>query len=313
MIDLIIVATNLLGMGKQLIGFLTTFYLVHFKIHPNIPYFKESIYLDIWIFFFVFLYRKFSWFQENIKEKKQIVEYFTGTCWGRITKAPELEFMYCATTGLCNCFAIQIGKLIMYLIGLKFPSLSMLAPGGLLQSFYTASLLYYGFLYIIAWYSPKFYNSIRNEVNEWYYRHHKFQHIVPSQYITKHFEHHDVIPLASIGANDTGFQESVHRSLTMTLYGPICGYNVISYINAIQDEWDHNYCPVASNCGIIERKPIHLEHHMNHTVPFGFIYEVEVQKNNFKYDDTIWQRILQFAPNTKFRNQQPQQQNQKTK
>ena len=60
-------------------------------------------------------------------------------------------------------------------------------------------------------------------------KHHKFEHISAAQYLVKHFEHHDVVPVASIGSADTGFQESFHRSLSPWQYTNsfVFGFNFV--------------------------------------------------------------------------------------
>ena len=43
--------------------------------------------------------------------------------------------------------------------------------------------------------------------------------ISAAQYLTKHWEHHDVVPLASIGSQGSGYQEGAVRSMFSTLAG----------------------------------------------------------------------------------------------
>ena len=129
-------------------------------------------------------------------------------------------------------------------------------------------------------------------------KHHKFEHISAAQYLVKHFEHHDVVPVASIGSADTGFQESFHRSLSPWQYTNsfVFGFNFVGYVASVLDEWAHNYCPTASHSGYLSMKPIHAEHHFNHAAPFGNTYDEAVREDGFKLDEDLWSHFGRFMP-----------------
>jgi len=248
-------------------------------------WFELSVVVDVWLFFGVFLVRKTWWLGQNIWEKDEIVNYFRGTCWTRIERAPVTEFVYCATSGQINVLGLQLGKFIILWIAGNFE----LTPQ--LEAFYILGTV----LQIVAITCfPAKYIEINNEVFRW---HHAWHHIDPSEYMTKHFEHHDVVPVASIGSASVGFQEGVHRSVCLPYINSIFfGYNVFQYHFTAYDEWAHNFCPTARHSEILELKPIHLEHHMNHTKPLGLELEAEEINMGFKYDKSLWERIQSFMP-----------------
>ena len=278
---------------------------VHRYLKPSLPHFEYFYYLEIWCLFFVFLVRKIGWLRLNLQEKDKIVEYFSTTCWERISKHPRAEFVYCATTGQSNIMATQLGKFIVHLsVSLLFGVNVSLGPQGAFQCFFVAYLMG-GALKLFVKHrarlhseksGSKFANPWVLQSNAWYYKHHKFHHCVGAQYLTKHFEHHDVVPLASIGG--TGFQETVHRGLTWQYHNFFgnTGNFYRFFIAVANDEWAHNYCPTASHSGVINFKPPHLEHHMNRTLPFGLITEFEIKENGYKYDESIWDNIKNAVP-----------------
>lgn len=302
LMDLSLELMQPLKLAKQLLALAVCFYIFHVSFanyQLSIPYFELSIFIDVWSFFTIFLCRKVWWLNQNLNEVDVIVDYFKETCWCNRVKKPILEFYYAATTGLCTTFALQIGKLLFYYMALTYFPESLKA-GGVFQTYYLSCLLHSFLYYLVITKSSLGFRSLLREANRWFIRHHKYFHVSGIQYLTKHFEHHDVLPIASIGG--AGYNENLHRALCLTNFGPYCGYNnIMTYTILILDEWHHNLCPASSNCDTLKDKPIHLEHHMNHTVPLGFIHQDEVKYNNFKYDEAIWDKVKQYYPNVKER------------
>jgi hypothetical protein len=297
LMDLGIELMKPLKLAKQLLALALCFYVIHFHSALYIPWFELSVFMDVWSFFAVFVVRKAWWMSQNFGELDLIVKYFKDTCWSNRVTSPRLEFIYCATTGLCTNFALQIGKLMYYYIAMVFFPRSLEA-GGIFQTFYISCFVHSVLYYVCITQTSLGYRQLLLEVNRWFIRHHKYFHISGIQYLTKHFEHHDVLPLASIGG--AGYNENLHRALCLTNFGPYCGYNnIMTYTILFFDEWHHNLCPATSNCDTLLDKPIHLEHHMNHTVPLGFIYDHEVKHNKFKYDEVIWDKVRVYLPNLK--------------
>merc|ERR1712232_547182 len=140
-------------------------------------------------------------------------------------------------------------------------------------------------------------------INISFLRHHKFNHAHASAYLTQHFEHHDVVPLASIGAAGGGFQEVLFRGLGLVHFNNqwLLGYNLFrQYVATSYDEWAHNYCPTASRSGIIAVRDIHVEHHFDRTLPLGFRYDDEMAVGWRGYDERFWENIKRFAPGLEF-------------
>lgn len=248
-------------------------------------WFEDAVLVDVWAFIFFFLYRKVSWFALNMTEKDEIVRFFKTTCYDFIEKAPIAELAYSATTGFTSIVGLQMGKVILTIASRHFGLLAVY------QSFFLSGV-------------PAFFlAAIVFDFNLWYIQvyfrtHHRFEHLSAAQYLVKHVDHHDVIPVASIGSAGTGFQEAVHRSLSLWQYpnSALFGFNTILYGSSTFDEWSHNYCPTAKYSGILEYKHVHVDHHFNRTVPLGFFYDQEVEEDNFKYDESLWSTISSFMP-----------------
>jgi len=273
--------------GPIIIGVALGFYACTYLATGGylLSWFEDFLLLDVWAFVLFFVYRKVGWFALNMREQDEIVRFFKTTCYDFIEHAPKAELLYSATTGMCGIIAINLGKIAALCL---FRYLGAVAH---LQALYFSGLV--GF-YILAF---KFdFNAWF--ITYWFLRHHKFEHLSAKQFLCKHCEHHDAVPVASIGSADTGFQEGFHRSIAPWQYTNtfLFGPNWIQYFAAMGDEWSHNYCPTAKYSSILQFKHVHVDHHFARTVPLGFHYETEVEMHDFKYDSALWDNIASFMP-----------------
>jgi hypothetical protein len=210
---------------------------------------EDVLVVDVWSFVLLFAVRKSALFVINLHEKDEMVRFFKTTCYEMIERAPRAELLYCATTGECAVIGSQIGKLFL------FQASRALGLQPVFQAFYLSGVAAfvimadpnYGFGCDRWWFELHF--------RRW----HRFQHLCAAQYLTKHFDHHDVLPVASIGSQGTGYQEAFFRSIAFwqspgcALFGP----SLFQYASFAGDEWSHNYCPTASFSGVLMHKCVH--------------------------------------------------------
>jgi hypothetical protein len=297
--DFVEIIQSPLNRGRYFFIWFSLVWTIYSTIPPCIPEFKTLFYLDIWAFFFYFFIRKVCWLMQNIREKDEIVRYFSTTCWDRVQKAPVLEFIYCATQGICTVMAIQLGKVCIVFGCSQLHARDASSEGtvGIVEAIYAAGFV----LEVLQLLPTKFFGvEMLAHFNTWHYKTHKFMHQDPAQYVTKHFDHHDVLPLASIGSLDSGYQEGFLRGINPSSIYLNCRFNLLyAYAGESFQEWSHNYCPTAKNSEVISSKIMHLEHHMNRTLPFGFVHDYEVEQNGFKHDEAIWMKIKEFLPEIK--------------
>ena len=261
-------------------------YCVFFFLMPTaFSWFEDAVLVDVWFFIFLFTCRKFRWFTTNLDEQAELVRFFKTTCFDFIEKAPTAELLYSATTGLCNCIALQLGKVLALTLAQRYemiPHLQAVYFGGFIAHFYMAIAMDFNGFWLNYYFIP----------------HHTFEHVSAKQYLTKHAEHHDVVPVGSIVSADTGFQEGFHRSISPWQYmnSWLFGFNFIQYFVSVADEWGHNYCPTAKYSSVLALKNTHVDHHFNRTVPLGFRYETEAAERGFKYDTALWENFAKFMP-----------------
>lgn len=251
-------------------------------------WFEDLVLFDVWLFVLVFLLRKAAWFVLNLHEKEELVRYFKTTAYDFMEQAPRAELLYAATNGFTCIVGVQLGKLFWIWVA---RSLGVLP---IFQAFYLSGFHAFSIMGDPTW---------GWSCNMWFYqvyfrRWHRFFHLSPAQYLTKHFDHHDVLPLASIGSSGSGYLEAFHKSLSLwqNPYSALHGPFLIHYLLSAGDEWSHNMCPTAQYSSIVGLKHVHVDHHYGRTVPLGFDYEQEVEEDNFKYDQSLWENIATFLP-----------------
>jgi len=222
----------------------------------------------------------------EVRDRAEITRYFATTCFDFIEHAPVCEIIYSATTGYNSLVGAQMGKV-------AFLAAARAIPGMLpvYQAFYLTGV----FSFMIMG-DPNWFNAGMWHWQGWFRRWHRFMHISPVHYLVMHWDHHDVVPLASISG--AGFMENFHRSLTpwMSPYSALFGFNAFAYGVSVGDEWSHNMCPTISHSSVIAQKHVHVDHHFRRTVPLGFNYDQEVEEDGFSYDTALWGNLATFLP-----------------
>jgi len=253
-----------------------------------LPWFEDLVLVDVWMFVLVFACRKGALFTINLHEKDEMVRFFKTTCYDFIESAPRAELLYSATTGLSAVIGTQLGKFFL---------LEMSRSVGLLPLFRAIYLSGFG-AFVIMGDPTHGFNCNVMWFEFFFRRHHRFFHLSAAQYLTKHWEHHDVLPIASIGSQGSGYQEAFVRCIAPWQYpgSAFFGPNTYSYSMTSGDEWSHNYCPTASLSGVIAIKHVHVDHHFNRTVPLGVNYDRDVAEDGFRYDMALWENISSFLP-----------------
>jgi hypothetical protein len=213
----------------------------------------------------VFFASKVRWLVLNLLDERQIVDFLQGTSWKTRLAHPKMEFLYCFSTGITTLMGQQVPRMLLLL----------LLPERLVSSmFITGAVMGIVLAVLGDW---EF-----DQATTLFLKHHTDEHCTEN-YIY-HFEHHDVLPLASIGSAENGYLEGVIRGFQPFYFNSIFHVGLTEYINTMLSECVHNYVPTFCPFGLAV-KFCHAEHHFNHAEPYGVVPSKE---KHFEYNEKFW-------------------------